>query len=171
VQYLEEDFRTNRIDDSLQLWTHVVSNPLLKKAHLVLLLNKVRCHSLYFTWLGSHLLSWQYAGLWVYQVHCFGIASTFHLLAICPFPTPFVHSPIMGNAVLSLGSAWKFLFLAFFALLLTKPGVLCKSGTDVISPFGVTVGSAEEEAGAGHQSSEIVSPVSIPSGAHPTIGL
>jgi len=39
-QYLEEDPRTNRIDDSLQLWTMVCSNLLLKNAHLVLMLNK-----------------------------------------------------------------------------------------------------------------------------------
>lgn len=39
-QYLEEDPRTNRIDDSLQLFTAICSNELLKKAHLVLLLNK-----------------------------------------------------------------------------------------------------------------------------------
>ena len=40
-QYLEEDPRTNRIDDSLQLFTAICSNKLLKKTHLVLLLNKV----------------------------------------------------------------------------------------------------------------------------------
>lgn len=39
-QYLEEDPRTNRIDDSLQLFTAICSNKLLKDAHLVLLLNK-----------------------------------------------------------------------------------------------------------------------------------
>ncbi|TFK65805.1 G-alpha-domain-containing protein [Pluteus cervinus] len=39
-QYLEEDARTNRIDDSLQLFTAICSNKLLSKAHLVLLLNK-----------------------------------------------------------------------------------------------------------------------------------
>jgi guanine nucleotide-binding protein subunit alpha len=39
-QYLEEDPRTNRIDDSLQLFTQICANPLLKKAHLVLFLNK-----------------------------------------------------------------------------------------------------------------------------------
>ncbi|KAK7448786.1 hypothetical protein VKT23_013516 [Stygiomarasmius scandens] len=39
-QYLEEDPRTNRIDDSLQLFTAICSNQLLKKAHLVLMLNK-----------------------------------------------------------------------------------------------------------------------------------
>ncbi|TFK49602.1 G-protein alpha subunit [Heliocybe sulcata] len=39
-QYLEEDPRTNRIDDSLQLFTQICSNPLLKKVHLVLFLNK-----------------------------------------------------------------------------------------------------------------------------------
>ncbi|EIM90839.1 G-alpha-domain-containing protein [Stereum hirsutum FP-91666 SS1] len=40
-QYLEEDPRTNRIDDSLQLFTQICSNPLLKHVHLVLFLNKV----------------------------------------------------------------------------------------------------------------------------------
>ncbi|KAF9263748.1 G-protein alpha subunit [Marasmius fiardii PR-910] len=39
-QYLEEDPRTNRIDDSLRLFTVICSNKLLKKAHLVLMLNK-----------------------------------------------------------------------------------------------------------------------------------
>jgi len=39
-QYLEEDGRTNRIDDSLQLFTQICSNQLLKKVHLVLFLNK-----------------------------------------------------------------------------------------------------------------------------------
>ncbi|KAJ7126795.1 guanine nucleotide-binding protein [Mycena epipterygia] len=39
-QYLEEDPRTNRIDDSLQLFTQVCSNGLLKSVHLVLFLNK-----------------------------------------------------------------------------------------------------------------------------------
>ncbi|TFK44091.1 guanine nucleotide binding protein, alpha subunit [Crucibulum laeve] len=39
-QYLEEDAKTNRIDDSLQLWTAICSNKLLQEAHLVLLLNK-----------------------------------------------------------------------------------------------------------------------------------
>lgn len=39
-QYLEEDARTNRIDDSLQLFTTICSNPLLKNVHLVLFLNK-----------------------------------------------------------------------------------------------------------------------------------
>ncbi|KIM83436.1 hypothetical protein PILCRDRAFT_819680 [Piloderma croceum F 1598] len=39
-QYLEEDGRTNRIHDSLQLFTAICSNKLLKGAHLVLLLNK-----------------------------------------------------------------------------------------------------------------------------------
>ncbi|THV07236.1 guanine nucleotide-binding protein [Dendrothele bispora CBS 962.96] len=39
-QYLEEDPRTNRIDDSLQLFTQICSNPLLKNVHLVLFLNK-----------------------------------------------------------------------------------------------------------------------------------
>ncbi|KAI6042581.1 guanine nucleotide binding protein, alpha subunit [Pisolithus marmoratus] len=39
-QYLEEDPRTNRIDDSLQLFTQICSNKLLKSVHLVLFLNK-----------------------------------------------------------------------------------------------------------------------------------
>ncbi|OCH88154.1 G-protein alpha subunit [Obba rivulosa] len=39
-QYLEEDPRTNRIDDSLQLFTAICSNKLLQKAALVLMLNK-----------------------------------------------------------------------------------------------------------------------------------
>jgi len=39
-QYLEEDPKTNRIDDSLQLFNSICSNKLLVKAHLVLLLNK-----------------------------------------------------------------------------------------------------------------------------------
>ncbi|KIJ18490.1 hypothetical protein PAXINDRAFT_167097 [Paxillus involutus ATCC 200175] len=39
-QYLEEDARTNRLDDSLQLFTAICSNKLLKNSHLVLLLNK-----------------------------------------------------------------------------------------------------------------------------------
>ncbi|KAI6108043.1 guanine nucleotide binding protein, alpha subunit [Pisolithus sp. B1] len=39
-QYLEEDPRTNRIDDSLQLFTQICSNQLLKRVHLVLFLNK-----------------------------------------------------------------------------------------------------------------------------------
>jgi guanine nucleotide-binding protein subunit alpha len=39
-QYLEEDPRTNRIDDSLQLFTQICSNALLKHVHLVLFLNK-----------------------------------------------------------------------------------------------------------------------------------
>ncbi|KAJ8519069.1 hypothetical protein ONZ45_g3954 [Pleurotus djamor] len=38
--YLEEDPRTNRIDDSLQLFTQICSNSLLKSVHLVLFLNK-----------------------------------------------------------------------------------------------------------------------------------
>jgi len=40
-QYLEEDPRTNRIDDSLQLFTAICSNKLLQNASLVLLLNKI----------------------------------------------------------------------------------------------------------------------------------
>ncbi|KIY43910.1 G-alpha-domain-containing protein [Fistulina hepatica ATCC 64428] len=39
-QYLEEDPRINRIDDSLQLFTQICSNTLLKNVHLVLFLNK-----------------------------------------------------------------------------------------------------------------------------------
>ncbi|KAG6877925.1 hypothetical protein C0993_002211 [Termitomyces sp. T159_Od127] len=39
-QYLEEDPKTNRIDDSLQLFNAICSNKLLVGAHLVLLLNK-----------------------------------------------------------------------------------------------------------------------------------
>ncbi|KZT73657.1 G-protein alpha subunit [Daedalea quercina L-15889] len=39
-QYLSEDPRTNRIDDSLQLFKQICSNQLLKQAHLVLFLNK-----------------------------------------------------------------------------------------------------------------------------------
>ncbi len=41
MQYLEEDPRTNRIDDSLQLFTAICSNKLLSNAALVLMLNKV----------------------------------------------------------------------------------------------------------------------------------
>lgn len=39
-QYLEEDPRTNRIDDSLQLFTAICTNKLLKHSSLVLMLNK-----------------------------------------------------------------------------------------------------------------------------------
>ncbi|KAF8893616.1 G-protein alpha subunit [Infundibulicybe gibba] len=39
-QYLEEDPRTNRIEDSLQLFTAICSNKLLKNAHLADLLKK-----------------------------------------------------------------------------------------------------------------------------------
>lgn len=39
-QYLDEDPRTNRVDDSLQLFKQICSNPLLKRAHLVLFLSK-----------------------------------------------------------------------------------------------------------------------------------
>ena len=39
-QYLDEDPRTNRIDDSLQLFTSICSNRLLKNIHLVLFLSK-----------------------------------------------------------------------------------------------------------------------------------
>ncbi|CDO74902.1 hypothetical protein BN946_scf184988.g9 [Trametes cinnabarina] len=38
-QYLDEDPRTNRIDDSLQLFKQICSNALLKRAHLVLFLS------------------------------------------------------------------------------------------------------------------------------------
>ncbi|PPQ80210.1 hypothetical protein CVT25_003563 [Psilocybe cyanescens] len=40
MMFLEEDPKTNRIDDSLQLFSTICSNPLLKDAHLVVLLNK-----------------------------------------------------------------------------------------------------------------------------------
>lgn len=40
AQYLDEDPRTNRIDDSLQLFTAICQNKLLSKAALVLMLNK-----------------------------------------------------------------------------------------------------------------------------------
>jgi len=40
AQYLEEDPRTNRIDDSLQLFTQICANPLLKNVHLVLFLSE-----------------------------------------------------------------------------------------------------------------------------------
>jgi len=39
-QYLDEDYRTNRIDDSLQLFTSICSNKLLASSHLILMLNK-----------------------------------------------------------------------------------------------------------------------------------
>ncbi|KXN87698.1 Guanine nucleotide-binding protein G(i) subunit alpha [Leucoagaricus sp. SymC.cos] len=39
-QYLDEDPKINRIEDSLQLFTAICSNKMLKDAHLVLLLNK-----------------------------------------------------------------------------------------------------------------------------------
>ncbi|KAH8995670.1 G-protein alpha subunit [Lactarius akahatsu] len=39
-QYLDEDPRTNRIDDSLQLFTNTCSNKLLKNTSMVLMLNK-----------------------------------------------------------------------------------------------------------------------------------
>ncbi|TFY71148.1 hypothetical protein EVG20_g1842 [Dentipellis fragilis] len=39
-QYLEEDPRTNRIDDSLQLFSAICTNKLLKSSSLVLMLNK-----------------------------------------------------------------------------------------------------------------------------------
>ena len=42
IQYLEEDPRTNRIDDSLQLFTQICSNQLLKRVHLVLFLSMSR---------------------------------------------------------------------------------------------------------------------------------
>jgi len=40
-QYLEEDPQVNRINDQVQLFTQICSNPLLKKVHLVLFLNKI----------------------------------------------------------------------------------------------------------------------------------
>ncbi|KAG8818811.1 hypothetical protein FRC17_010696 [Serendipita sp. 399] len=40
-QYLEEDYKVNRIDDSLQTFTSICANPLLKNVHLVLFLNKI----------------------------------------------------------------------------------------------------------------------------------
>ncbi|KAF8498835.1 guanine nucleotide binding protein, alpha subunit [Hysterangium stoloniferum] len=39
-QYLDEDPRTNRIDDSLQIFSQICTNKLLRRAHLILLLNK-----------------------------------------------------------------------------------------------------------------------------------
>ncbi|TFK22217.1 guanine nucleotide binding protein, alpha subunit [Coprinopsis marcescibilis] len=39
-QYLEEDTKINRIDDSLQLFTAICSNKIFEKVHLVLMLNK-----------------------------------------------------------------------------------------------------------------------------------
>ena len=45
-QYLEEDPRTNRIDDSLQLFTAICSNRLLKGVHLVLFLSTSSIQSL-----------------------------------------------------------------------------------------------------------------------------
>ena len=44
IKYLEEDPRTNRIDDSLQLFTQICSNQLLKKVHLVLFLSMSASH-------------------------------------------------------------------------------------------------------------------------------
>ena len=44
-QYLEEDPRVNRIDDSLQLFTSICQNKIFKDVHLVLMLNKVRRRS------------------------------------------------------------------------------------------------------------------------------
>jgi hypothetical protein len=41
LQYLEEDPGTNRIHDSLQLFTSTCSNKLLKNSSMVLMLNKV----------------------------------------------------------------------------------------------------------------------------------
>ena len=41
IQYLEEDPRVNRVDDSLSLFTAVCASKLLKGTSLVLLLNKV----------------------------------------------------------------------------------------------------------------------------------
>jgi len=39
-QYLEEDYKVNRIDDSLQTFNTICSSPLLRHVHLVLFLNK-----------------------------------------------------------------------------------------------------------------------------------
>lgn len=39
MQYLEEDGKVNRIHDSLQLFTYICANPLLKSVHLVLFLS------------------------------------------------------------------------------------------------------------------------------------
>ena len=36
---MDEDARTNRVDDSLQLFKQICSNQLLKRAHLVLFLS------------------------------------------------------------------------------------------------------------------------------------
>ena len=41
-QYLDEDNRTNRIDDSLQIFTQICSHQLLKKVHMVLFLSTSR---------------------------------------------------------------------------------------------------------------------------------
>jgi hypothetical protein len=41
LQYLDEDYRTNRVDDSLQLFTSICSNKILTNSHLILMLNKV----------------------------------------------------------------------------------------------------------------------------------
>jgi guanine nucleotide-binding protein subunit alpha len=57
-QYLEEDQRTNRIHDSLQLFTAICSNKLLKSAHLVLLLNKAGNFCIR-AWRHAHLVGWQ----------------------------------------------------------------------------------------------------------------
>jgi guanine nucleotide-binding protein subunit alpha len=40
-QYLEEDSRCNRVEDSLQLFRYICGHPLLQKVHLVLFLNKI----------------------------------------------------------------------------------------------------------------------------------
>lgn len=53
IQYLEEDPRTNRIDDSLQLFTQICSNALLKSVHLVLFLST---SSTFFFLNGPHVL-------------------------------------------------------------------------------------------------------------------
>lgn len=52
LQYLEEDGRVNRINDSLQLFTIICSNKLLKNVHLVLFLSK--CAATFFDVLSHH---------------------------------------------------------------------------------------------------------------------
>lgn len=47
-QQLEEDPRTNRIEDSLQLFTDICSSKLLRNASLILLLNKVNFGHAFF---------------------------------------------------------------------------------------------------------------------------
>lgn len=40
-QVLAEDHKVNRLEDSVKLWTSIVSHPLLKNTNLVLFLNKI----------------------------------------------------------------------------------------------------------------------------------